>query len=193
MLDIPGVPAPHYTCDTIDSFVDTLRRLLDAAWGPGWGEFTEETSVLNDPEQVALPYIVFHLESRVPNKELTPLKRKFHGAVADPHFEGYNIEVWRKWYDCKIRFYCFARTNREARYWANKLEAFIDTYVGYFKENGLSELLFLGENEPERTRMAGGLLPVRSLDYLARIEEIHVARHKVIEEIAINVLNPQTL
>jgi hypothetical protein len=181
------MPESRYTCTTLDGFVETLRRLLDAAWGPDWGELGEEVTNLNDPENVKLPQVIFHLVSRVPNEKLTPLKKKFYETFPDPDYPGYNVEIWRKWYDCKVAFHCYARTNREARHLANKLEAFLDTYTGYFKEQGLSELVFLGEDEPERTRLSGGLLPVRTLLYLARVEEVHVVRGKLLEDITINV------
>lgn len=189
-LELPGMPENRYTCTTLDSFVDTLQKLLNTAWGPDWGEFGEEVTSLNDPENVKLPQIVFHLTQRIPNQQLTPLKKKFHEAFPDPYYPGHNVEVWRKWYDCKVTFYCYARTNREARYVANRFESFLDTYAGYFKEQGLSELIFLGEEEVERTRLSGGLLPVRVLSYLFRIEEVQVVRGKLLEDVIINIRQP---
>lgn len=186
-LEVKGLEEERYTCQTLDNLVDTIRRLLDSAWGPGWGVFTDEVTSFNDPESLKLPYIVFHLLSRMPNKELTPLKKKFFNTFVDPLYPSHNIEVWRKWYDCKVAFYCYARTNREARYWANKLEAFIDTYVGYFKEAGLSEMIFLGEEEMERTSASSGLLAVRSLLYSVRVEEIRIVRGKLLEDLSIQV------
>lgn len=189
-LELPGMPENRYVCTALDGFVDTLRRLLDAAWGPDWGELGEEVSDFTDPENVKLPQVVFHLLSRVPNKEFSPLKKRYSDTLPDPLYPGYHVEVWRRWYDCKIAFHCYARTNREARHLANKLAVFLDTYAGYFKEQGLSELLFLGEEEPERTRMAAGSLPVRTLLYLVRVEEVYVVRGKTLEEIIIETSRP---
>jgi hypothetical protein len=192
VYDIPGITHERYSCDTLNSFADTLRRLLDAAWGTGWGVFSDEETTFDDPENMQLPYIVFHLVSREPNKELTPLKKRFFETMPDTLYEGHHVEVWRKWYDCRVDFLCYARTDREARYWTNKLEAFIDTYAGYFKENGMSELIFLGEGEAGRTRIQTGNLAVRTLRYLVRVEEIRIVRGKLLEDLSIQVKQQQT-
>lgn len=186
-LEIKGLEEERYSCKTLDNLVDTIRRLLDTAWGPDWGTFTDEVTDFNDLENVKLPYIVFHLLSRTPNQQLTPLKKKYFETFVDPLYPSHHIEVYRKWYDCRIAFYIYARTNREARYWANRLEAFIDSYVGYFKEAGLSELIFEGESELEKTGPANGLLAVRSLLYVARIEEVRIVRGKLLEDLSIQV------
>lgn len=191
-LNLPGFPdETRYSCITVDQLIDNLRRLLDAAWGVDWGELTEEITVYNNPESTKIPRVVFHLLSRRPNEKLTPLKKRFYESFEDPYYKGYNVEVWRKWYDCKVAFRCYAQTNREARRLANRLEAFIDYYTGYFKEHGLSELIFLGEEEPGNTGLDAGFIPVRTLLYLLRIEEIHVVRGKVLEEVLIKVKNTQ--
>lgn len=186
-----GVMQDRYSCDTLKYFTDTLRLLLDAAWGNGWGVFTDEETTFDDPENMQLPYIVFHLVSRKPNEQLTPLKKKFFETIPDPLYKGHNVEIWRKWYDCKVAFVCYARTDREARYWANKLEAFIDTYVGHFKWQGMSELIFLGEGEAGRTRIQSGNLAARTLNYLIRIEEIRIVRGKLLEDLTIQVKEQQ--
>jgi len=191
-LSLPGFPdETRYSCVTIDHLIDNLRRLLDTAWGAGWGELTEEITTYNDPERVKMPRIVFHLLSRRPNEKLTPLKKKFYESFEDPCYKNYNVEVWRKWYDCKAAFRCYAQTNREARHLANRLEAFIDYYTGYFKEHGLSELIFLGEEGPGNTGLDTGFASVCTLFYLLRIEEVHIVRGKVLEEVLIKVKDTQ--
>lgn len=185
------LPKEQFTCKVLDDFVDTIRRLLEIAWGPGWGEFTEEAVNFGDSQNVRLPYITFHLVSREPHDILSPLKKRYFQTVPDPLYEGHYIEIWRRWYECLIRFYCYERTNREARALANKLEVFIDSYVGFFKERGLSELIFKSEEAPDLLDSRFGNLSVRALNYSARVEEVHIVRGKLLEEVALEVKNIQ--
>lgn len=179
--------APHSACQTIDGFVDTLGRLFSAAWGPDWGVFTEEHTAFTDPQNIPLPQIVFHLLERAPMKELTPLKKRYFTIEPDPEYPGYNVEIYKAWYECRVGFQCFARTNREARHLALQLEDFLTTYAGYFKEQGISEINFLGEEAPQYLNETAGVVPYRTLYYKLRIEHTIVVRTKVLEDVVIRV------
>ena len=179
--------APQTACQTVDGFVDTLQRLLNAAWGPGWGVFTEEYTAFSDPQNVPLPQVVFHLLERAPTKELTPLKKRYFTVEPDPEYPGYNVEIYKTWYDCRVSFQCFARTNREARHLALQLEDFLTTYAGYFKEQGISEINFLGEEAPGRLDEAAGVVARRTLYYKLRIEHTITVRTKALEDVVVRV------
>lgn len=181
----------RFTCQVLDDFVDTIRRLLDLAWGAKWGEFTEEYTAYGDSENEPLPRIVFRLYSRKPHDKLSPLKEKNFGVIPDPEYPNQYIEIWRKWYDCVIKFYCFDKTNRGARALADKLERFISTYTGFFKERGLSELIFLGEDAPELLDTRHGNKNVRILVYTTRVEEVRIVRSKALEDITIQLKNQE--
>lgn len=177
---------------SIDDFAKAVHRLLNAAWGPDWGVFTEEDTALNDPNNVPLPQIIWHLEERVSQDKMNPRgKSRSWGAHVDKEYPGHTIEVRKWWFDCKVSFQCVAHTHKEARHLARRLEYFLVNYTGYFKEHGISEISFLRELGPRRFDHRQTNLPFRVLLFDVRIEQNDIVRTKAMEEIVIKASLPQ--
>jgi hypothetical protein len=182
---LPDFPKSKNFCQTIEEFTTTLERLLKSAWGKDWGVFTEEYTSYSDPEKIVLPQIVFHLVKRRPFKELSPLKRRLMANYPDSEYKGYNVDIFKNWYECEVQFRCFARTNKEVRSLSVKLEDFITSYTGFFKERGLGEINFMEEKEPEKLSDSAGRVPCRILTYRFRVEHTTIIRQKTLEEVLI--------
>lgn len=177
-------PSSGPTVVSIDDFARATHRLLDAAWGHEWGVFTEEETALNDPDNIPLPQIIWHLEERVNQRELNPRgKYRGWGAEVDEKNPGHMLEQRYWWFDCEVSFQCVAKTNAEARDLARRLEHFLVNYTGYFKERGISEVQFLREVGPRRFDHRQTNLPFRVLFFNIRIQQVDIVRSKVMDEV----------
>lgn len=167
----------------MESFTDIFKSLLDDTWEDGWGTFTVESPTGNDPESIAMPCIIFDVENRVPSKNKTGIKSRQLEIIPDPDDEDYTLIVSRKWFDCEVSFLIINQTNREASRLMSKLESFIETYIGYFKRNGISELIFLREDKEKLRSKALEGVPSKCLIYLMVLERISVERVRTTKEI----------
>ena len=167
----------------MESFTDTFKTLLDDTWDDGWGVFTVESPTGNDPNSVALPSIIFSVVERKPSKNKAGLKGRPFEMHLDPDNEDYTIILSRKWFDCEVEFLITHRTNREASQLMTKLELFIEAYVGYFKQQGLSEMIFIGESKSKLSNKSLEGIPSKCLSYLIVLERISTVRVRTTKEI----------
>ena len=168
---------------TIEDFHDTLKALLDAAWGEDWGMYIDDEPTGSTPESIRFPIIAYDTTNRVPTKEIATKKpRLFHYGV-DPNNPGDSIYVYRQWFDYTIRFDVWAQTNKECSATASRLEDLLLTYAGYIKSCGVDEITFLSEGidlAPDKWRLEG---IVKSIRYLIRIQRITIIRKKTLKEV----------
>lgn len=167
----------------LESFTDIFKSLLDDTWDDGWGTFTVEAPNWNNPESISTPCIVFDVEERVPSKNKIGIKSRQLEVVPDPDDTSYAFIVSRKWFDCEVSFLIASQTNREASRLMTKLETFIDTYTGYFKQNGLSEFIFLREDKSKLKEKVLEGVPSKCLVYLIVLERISIERVRSTKEI----------
>lgn len=167
----------------MESFTDIFKSLLDDTWEDGWGTFTVESPTGNDPESIEMPCIIFDVEDRVSSKNKTGIKSRQLEIIPDPDDENYTLIISRKWFDCEVSFLIINQTNREASRLMSRLESFIETYTGYFKRNGISELIFLREDKTKlKSKVLEGV-PSKCLIYLMVLERISVERVRTTKEI----------
>src|SRR5205085_5791148 len=70
----------------------------------------------------------------------------------------------------------YARTRREATQLAQRFEEFMDTYYGFFKQLGITEILFEEERKPQVSSEYRQDLPHRTVSYSVKIERISTIR-----------------
>lgn len=169
---------------TIDEWTDWVKFILDAAWGAGWGEFTIENPIETNPEDVHLPIITYELAHRKPSDSIRGIKPRAMEIVPDPDIPNHKITVYRQWFDCLIDFHVWHKTNREAELLKNQLEDLMLGYSGFFKQKGVSEILFLEENPPDVSTKWRLDIPRRTLRYFVRLEKITPVREIDIQRLA---------
>ncbi len=167
----------------MESFTELFGRLLNDTWEDGWGEFTVEYPTSNNPDKVNVPKIVFEVYKRRPSVNKKGIKSRQLEINIDPDDDNYALVLNRKWFDCEVSFLIINKTNYSAGKLMNRLESFIETYTGYFKQNGLSEIVFLCEdNATLKARRLEGI-PSKCLKYLIVLERISVERIRTTKEI----------
>ncbi len=161
-----------------DQFTDKMNELLKRAWGEDWGEFVHREPTGNDPDSLQLPLIAYDTVKRVRSKSHPSIKPIKFDDYPDPDNPGTFLDVRRQWFDVQMVFYFYHKTNREARILMEDFESFIEEYDVYFKEVGLSEIVFESEDNPIVEQMWGLETPRRQMTYLVRIERIKLNRSK---------------
>lgn len=159
----------------MEKLTDMIYSLLKIVWGEDWGTFSEEKPTDNDPDTQKLPHITYSLAHRQHMANRT-VKRTQFASEPDPEHEGHNITYHKNWFTCELHFTIYHDTNKGARQIAERFEEFMDTYVGYFKQEGVSEIIFKEELAPNVNSDYRQDLPYRTLIYEANIERTLVIR-----------------
>jgi hypothetical protein len=176
----------------IEGFTDKVKYLLNEVWGDGWGDFTMESPTGKDPDKTPLPVISFGVVYREPSKGKIGLKGRPTELYLDPENNDYTIILNRKWFDCQIEFVFFHNSNLDARRLMQKFELFMDTYVGYFKEAGISELIFQEEVDSRLSSKYKDGLPSTCLHYTMVLERIVVDKIKTTKELRTKIQSKQS-
>lgn len=167
----------------IFGFANSVSEMLTNAWEDGWGKFTINGVKKDNIENLPLPLIVFDVVERIPSLKIKGLKPRITEVGVDPDDDDYSIIVHRKWFDAIVEFLVLDTTNREAVRLADRFELFIDTYTGFFKETGVSELIFYKEIDSRLSKNYIEDVPSRCLQYKLVIERIVVERVRTTKEV----------
>lgn len=155
-----------------EAFTDKMKELLSIAWGEGEITFEHDEPQGNDPEGIVLPIITYDTFERVRSKTHPSLEPIKFSTVQDPDRPDRQIELYRMWFDVETEFKIYHKTNKDARIVLSEFEDFLWRYKSYFKEIGISDIVFLAETKPTVVERYGQRLPERTLRYLIRTERI---------------------
>ncbi len=158
----------------LDDFADKVKELL-AMVDPDV-QFVEDEPTGNSPDKINLPIITFDIHERVRSESHPSLGPILFDNIKDPENPESTIKRYRMWFDTEVEFKIFHQTNREAKIVMREFEEFLFIYKGYFKELGISDIIFLAERPPQVITRWQMEVPVRTLRYLVRIERITTVR-----------------
>lgn len=167
----------------IDGFSTKIKELLDNAWEDGWGDFTVNGVKKEVIENMPLPLVIFDVINRTPSKGKIGLKPRATEIMIDPENNDYSIILHRKWFDAVVEFLVLDATNQDAMKLAERLELFIETYTGFFKEAGISELIFQEEVDSRFSKNYVEGVPSRCLRYQLVLERIVSERVRTTKEV----------
>jgi hypothetical protein len=163
--------------DNIDIFAEKLRQILNASWGDDWGLLSAASAKSDNSEDITFPAITYDTFHREPNKS-TPKPKKFETVkeVINGKETGDLFNVYRQWFDTIIEFNIWGHDALEARSKANDLELLLKVFIGYFKEAGVSEMLFLEEVPPGESGKFIDGYNMKCLMFYVRFEKIQMIR-----------------
>lgn len=167
---------------TLDGFIQNLQLLLQAAWGDGWGELVEGAPMRDATDEITLPLITVRLLSRRPSIQRPGIKPRQIGTVADLT-QGGLVNEYRQEFDVEIEFRCYHETQSGAKDLAAGLEEILLAFAGFFKEQGIQEILFQEETEPATADERRLDFPVRQLRYYLRLERVYRIHTSRIQQI----------
>ena len=164
-------------------FAEKVAEILDNSWEDGWGTFTINGNKDSNIDKLQLPMIVFDVVERTPSRNKAGLKSRIMEMQIDPEDENYSLIIHRKWFDATVEFLVLDTTNQNAIKLADRFELFIDTFTGFFKEAGVSELIFAKEVDSRLSKNYIDGVPSRCLRYQMVIERIVVERVRTTKEV----------
>jgi len=168
----------------IYDFTSLLNDITKKAWGDDWGQMRPHFSSTEDAEDIPLPIITYEVVDRKPTPERGEIKPRIRNKVQDPD-TGETINLYGQWFDYILQFNVWDKSVQNVIDLLGDLEKLILTYTGYFKQQGVSELLFEEQLRDDKLTKWDESLNVRSIRYKVRIEVLQVIATGVLEDIDI--------
>lgn len=165
---------------TFLSFIDDLRQLWEAAGKPG--KFVRNMPLKDDAE---FPSVTYRIIRRQLNDSFKDLKPRYRGMIRNPYMNGEYVELYGQIFDVWVEFCIYSKSAEEADELTMELEEFLQTYAGFFKANGVQEILFHAQGEDEVLEEARIGIAKRKLLYTMRFEKIIVRFQNEIQQIAV--------
>jgi len=140
--------------------------------------------VLDPAEKIDHPIIYYKVVSRVPRDK--NYKPRFREDIYDKNPDGSELRqgaIYGQFFDCEIQFDIIASDYSTADTVMNAFEDAMQKYAGFFKRNGVSEVLFAKQFTDENLDIYRQKMSVRSLVYDVAIERIRLAYDTTIMEI----------
>ena len=140
--------------------------------------------VLDPAEKIDHPIIFYKVVSRVPREK--NYKPRFREDIYDRNPDGSELRqgaIYGQFFDCEIQFDIVASDYSAADRVMNAFEDAMQKYAGFFKRNGVSEVLFAKQFTDENLDINQKKMSVRSLIYDVTIERIRLAYDTTITEI----------
>ncbi|UOE58249.1 hypothetical protein IRB79_27895 (plasmid) [Cytobacillus oceanisediminis] len=161
-----------------DDLATTIKYLLDASWGPEWGNFSPDGPNVTDPTNVDYPVIVHYMSEMMPGKigtstrELKPRHRYFATNDEAGGGQPQAVRIYGQVFDAEVVFEIWEETNASAARLAKQFRQTLAAFTGYLKEKGLKEIQFLRmETDLSNSRIKDNY-KIRRLVYFVRFEEL---------------------
>jgi hypothetical protein len=165
---------------TFLGFVDDLRKLWEAAGKTA--RIIRNTPLKEDAE---FPAITYRVTRRSLNESFKDLKPRLRTTIPHPDIEDEYIELYGQIFDVWVEFNVYSLGQEEADELVIELEEFLQTYAGFFKRNGVQEILFHAQGEDEVINDGKIGIAKRTLYYTMRFEKIIVRFLNEIQQIAV--------
>lgn len=163
-------------------FIDHLIRL--------WNMASSENEVSpiirekpNNREIDTSSAITYKLLGRRHTPDTYEVKPKLRTTVKHPHREGEFVDVLGQLFDLKVGFTINATTAEKADDLVDEFENFMIRYAGYFKLQGVSEIIFSEQLEDEVIASEKVQYHKRPLIFKVRLERLTIRSQNEIEQI----------
>lgn len=165
-------------------FITMLSKIIsltmkDIKFIPDEGKVLQLDSMKKKEEA----FITYKVISREPKGELKPRFRETICENVKDVNEQRLGEIWGQKFKCKIQFNIFASVYTKAEEVMEKFEDTITMFLGYFKKNGVAEILFDKHFTDDNYTNLRETLSIRNLSYYVEIEKLTVMFKGKIKEI----------
>lgn len=191
---VDRIRADRYHADgsisDIDQVGELLRKLLNAAWGSNWGEFSPELSLGESPESTKLPAITYDIVSRETSSgmgRIKPTQIESYSEVVDNKPTGDVMTIYSQLFDCIVEFDCWGSSSLEARRLLNRFEYVLTFYSGFLKEQGIQEMFFLKEIPAKQSIHYIDDFYMKPIIYFMRLERKSFVRQSTFQNIQVEV------
>lgn len=170
---------------SINELGETLRKLLNAAWGDDWGILGPIFTKGEQSESIVFPQITYNTYSREIS-EKSPIKPKltdYIKEVVDGKETGDAFAIYRQLFDCILEFDIWGRNTYESYSKAEEFELLLGQYTWFLKEAGISEIAFLKEIPPKESANYIEGLCMKPLLFFVRLERIQSIRTSILDKI----------
>lgn len=171
---------------TIFDFAKMVQKLvrltmsdLNVVFVPDEGK----SPVLDASIPVEQPTITYKVISRKPKDELKPRFRQQITEMAPDMSESRLGEVYGQKFKCIIQFDIYASVYDTAEEVIERFEEMLFTYSGYFKKNGIAEIIMDEQVTDKNLDMFRQTMSIRSIKYYVEVEKLYVKLHHRIKEI----------
>lgn len=162
----------------IDKVVTIAMKDLDVKFIPDEGKIV----YLNGDNRLDTPIITYKLISRKPKGELKPRFREdFYESKNG--LESRVGEIFGQKFKCHLQFNIFASVYELAEQVMERFEELMITYAGFFKKNGVAELLFDQQFTDENFEAMRQTLSIRNISYYVEVEKLTVIMRESIKAI----------
>ena len=178
----------RYTADSNCScfdFIKMVQRLVNKSLNEYNIDFSSDRLryKITDPQiELDHPAITYEIISRKPDNELKPRIRE---TIYDNDAKMIG-NIYAQKFECIIQFNVFASVYDLADEVITNFENMMIKYAGYFKRNGVNELLFEEELQDDKYNLFRQVVSVRNIRYRIRIENIYNNLSEIIDDAVIN-------
>lgn len=161
---------------TFEDFIEMVNRMVTKSLARYSVEFSSDEGSrlkVQSTETLSNPHIQFSIKSRVPKSGMYAKPRAMESFTEGEN--GRRGVVYSQIFDYEIQFDILASDYITANKVMNAFEDAMFNYTGYFKRNGISEILFLKQYTDSNMDSYRNTVSVRSLEYLISIDRIRVA------------------
>lgn len=123
------------------------------------------------------------LDRKASRKEIKPRHRE--AFVENDYHSDRIVEIYGQRFGCHLQFNVFASTYVIAETIMEEFEKMMLTYAGYFKKNGVGEIVFDRQFTDDNFETVRQTLSIRNFSYFIEIEKITVIMRETIKEIDI--------
>ena len=161
---------------SFEDFIEMVNRMVQKALARYNVEFSSDEGSrykVQATETLSNPHIQFSIKSRKPKNDMYAKPKAMEEFAENGDGSRKGI-VYSQFFDYEIQFDILASDYITANKVMNAFEDAMFNYTGYFKRNGVSELLFLKQYTDTNLDAYRNTVSVRSLEYLVTIDRIRV-------------------
>lgn len=138
-------------------------------------------------EDIHFPLITYRMIKKTINPEFKDIKPRYRTTIRHPYMPDEFIELRGQMYDVLLEFNIFAMASDEADALVEELDDFIMLYKGFFKQQGVQEILFFAQGGDQVITDYKFPIAYRPIQYTVRIEKITPIFLSTIEQIATSI------
>lgn len=180
-----GVQTADKTASLFD-FIKMVNKVVSKTMGHLNVQFIpDENKLIVEKADLKLdnPVITYKVLYRKPDGELKQrVRQEVIEDVSDPDEQRIGTIYGQK-FDCLIQFNVFASVYDVAEEVMEEFEKQILTYTGFFKKNGVAEVLFSEQTTDSSYDMYRQTISVRNIRYRVKVEKLTAVFQETIKEV----------